>query len=75
MDLAARPEAAPEVRAAVFARLERLRSELRARTAADPAAAAHVRQAVRDLSDFLENPETRKPRARRIEPPPGRPIG
>jgi len=75
MDLAARAETAPEVRAVVFARLERLRSELRARTPADPAAAAHVRQAVRDLSDFLEKPETRKPRARRIEAPPGRPIG
>jgi hypothetical protein len=75
MDLAARPETAPEARAAVFFRLERLRGDLRARTPADPAAAAHVRQAVRDLSDFLDKPETRKPRGKRIEPPPGRPIG
>jgi hypothetical protein len=75
MDLAARPEAAPEVRAAVFARLERLRRELSARRSTDPAAEAHLRLAERDLTEFLERPEARKPRPKRLETPPGRPIG
>ena len=69
------PEAAPEVRAAVFAQLARLRSELHARHAADSAGEAHLRLAERDLSDFLERPESRKPRAPKPPPPPGRPIG
>ncbi len=75
MDLAARPESSPEVRAAVIARLVRLRQELRARRPADPAAQAHVRLAERDLSEFLEKPELRRPRKERLAPPPGRPIG
>jgi hypothetical protein len=75
LELAARPEAAPEVRAAVIAQLSRLRADLRARHAADSAAEAHLRLAERDLSDFLERPESRKPRAPKPPPPPGRPIG
>ncbi|MGE5278000.1 MAG: zinc-dependent metalloprotease [Acidobacteriota bacterium] len=75
MDLAARPDASPEARAAVFARLTRLRGEISARRSGDPAAEAHLRLAERDLSEFLQKPETRKPRTRRLETPPGRPIG
>ena len=75
MDLAARPESAPEVRAAVIARLARLRSDLRARKSADAATEAHVRLAERDLTEFLDKPEVRKARPVRVTPPPGRPIG
>jgi len=75
MDLAARPESSPEVRAAVVARLTRLRGDLGARRPTDPAAQAHVRLAERDLSEFLEKPEMRRPRRERPAAPPGRPIG
>jgi hypothetical protein len=75
MDLAARPESSPEVRAAVVARLTRLRGDLRTRRPADPAAEAHIRLGERDLSEFLERPESRKPRRERLAAPPGRPIG
>jgi hypothetical protein len=74
LDLAARPEASVEVRAAVVHRLERLRAVLRARTAADPATVAHLRLGARDIDEFLDRPDTRK-----VPPPqpapPGRPIG
>ncbi len=75
MDLAARPESSPEVRAAVIAQLVRLHGDLHARRPADPAAQAHVRLAERDLSEFLEKPQLRRPRKERLMTPPGRPIG
>jgi hypothetical protein len=75
LDLAAHREAAPEVRAAVNARLTRLRSELKMRHSADAAAEAHLRLAERDLAEFLDHPETRGSRPPRPTPPPGRPIG
>jgi hypothetical protein len=75
MDLAARAEAAPEVRAAVHARLTRLRNELRGKHSPDPAAEAHLRLAEEDLTEFLEKPEVRKARPARPAAPPGRPIG
>jgi hypothetical protein len=75
MDLAARGDAAPEVRAAVRAQLTRLRADLRARRSADPTAEAHLRLAEKDLSEFLEDPQNRKPRSQRLPTPPGRPIG
>jgi hypothetical protein len=75
MDLAASPRASLEVRATVFSRLTRLRRELAARKPADPLSEPQVRLAERDLSEFLEKPERRVPRAGRLEAPPGRPIG
>ena len=75
MDLAARPEASTEVRSAVYARLERLRTRLRGRHSADAAAEAHLRFSERDLAEFLEKPEVRKGRLPGPAPPPGRPIG
>lgn len=74
LDLAARPEASPEVRATAHSGLVRLRLSLRARISRDPAAEAHLRLAERDLREYLEQPEVRKPQS----PPPvpaGRPIG
>jgi hypothetical protein len=75
MDLAVRPEASPEVHAAVTARLTKLRAELKLKKSADAATEAHLRLADRDLSEFLDKPETRKARPARPQLPPGRPIG
>jgi hypothetical protein len=75
LDLAARKEPAPEVRAAVLTELTRLRGQLRVRRGADGAAEAHLRLAERDAAEFLDHPETRAARAPRVAPPPGRPIG
>jgi hypothetical protein len=75
MDLAARPETSPEVRAAVTAHLTKLRAELKLKKSADAATEEHLRLSDRDLSEFLDKPETRKARPVRPQPPPGRPIG
>ncbi len=75
MDLASRPAATPEVRAAVMARLVKLDGQLRERKPSDPETQAHIRLAEKDLSEFLERPEARKPRPPPWEAPPGRPIG
>jgi hypothetical protein len=76
MDLAARPEAAPEVRASVLWRLSLLRGRLEeAWRNADPAARAHVWLAAKDLGEFLDHPEVRSARPGPPTVPPGRPIG
>ncbi|HTD51677.1 MAG TPA: zinc-dependent metalloprotease, partial [Thermoanaerobaculia bacterium] len=75
LDLASKPEASPEVRAAVYARLVRLRRDLKLRHATDPVADAHLRLAERDITEFLDEPETRKIRPPKLSAPPGRPIG
>ncbi len=74
LDLASRGEASAEVRAAAHGALVRLRVHLRGRISSDPAAEAHLRLAERDLRDYLEHPEARKPRPT-VPAPPGRPIG
>ncbi len=73
MALAANPAASPEVRATILARLTRLRADLKLRKGAG-AVEAHLRLAERDLSEFLDRPESRKAPARPPVPP-GRPIG
>jgi hypothetical protein len=75
MDLAARPEASPEVRATTLGELERLRRNLKVMRSADPMAEAHLRLAERDLGEFLDEPQSRRPRPPRVPAPPGRPIG
>ncbi len=75
LDLAARKDASPEVRAAALAALTRLRGQLHLRHAADPAAEAHLRLAERDVGEFLDKPEVRAARPPKIPAPPGRPIG
>ena len=75
LDLAARKESAPEVRAGTTAELVRLRSRLRLRHATDAAVEAHLRLAERDVAEFLDQPATRAGRPPRPSPPPGRPIG
>ncbi len=74
LDLAARPEAAPEVRALTLATLVRLRDDLRLQKGPTPEAEAHLRLAQRDVTEFLEEPELRRARPRQPVPP-GRPIG
>jgi hypothetical protein len=75
MDLAARPEAAMEVRAAVGSSLHRLRRDLRTRLGTVGPESGHLRLAERDLSEFLDRPESRKRAPRPPAIPPGRPIG
>ena len=75
LDVAARKDAAPEVRAGTLAELSRLRGKLRLRHAADAAAEGHLRLAERDAAEFLDMPETRAGRPARVAAPPGRPIG
>jgi hypothetical protein len=75
LDLASKPEAAPEVRSAVSSRLAALEKTLAARHSPDAAAEAHLRQAERDIHEHFRDPETRKARPKRPAPPPGRPIG
>jgi hypothetical protein len=75
MDLAASPQASPEVRAGTMAELERLRRNLKVMRSAEAAAEAHLRLAERDLGEFLDRPETRRARPPRVSAPPGRPIG
>jgi len=74
LDLAARPEAAPEVRALTLMTLVRLRDSLKLQRGSTPEVEAHLRLAQRDLTEFLERPELRKTRPR-VGVPPGRPIG
>jgi hypothetical protein len=75
MDLAASERASPEVRAAAVAELERLRRNLKVMRSSEPAADAHLRLAERDLGEFLDEPQARRPRPPRVGAPPGRPIG
>jgi hypothetical protein len=74
MDLAARPASSVETRAEALRALAGLRQDLRARLRSGQGGAA-VRLAERDLSEFLDHPETRKPRPVPAPAPPGRPIG
>jgi Met-zincin/Domain of unknown function (DUF5117) len=74
-NLAANVSAAPEVHGQVLAQLERLRADLRLRQATDAAAEAHLRSAERDLVEFIERPDVRRPRDVAPPAPPGRPIG
>ena len=73
--LAAAENAAPEVRAVVFAGLESLRRDLDGSADGRGAAGAHRGLARRDLDEFLAHPELRRPRPPAVAPPPGRPIG
>jgi hypothetical protein len=75
MDLAIAPAASPEVRAAATTRLVALRADLKLRFSADTATRAHLVLALRDLSEFLDEPAVRKSRPGRLPAPPGRPIG
>jgi hypothetical protein len=73
VELAASPRATPEARGVALVRLELLRTLVAGRLEADKTN-AHLNLALRELREFLEHPESRKPRAPAAVPP-GRPIG
>jgi len=74
LDLAANPSASPEVRAAAWGELSRLRRRVAGQAA--PGDDEQFRAlAKRDLDEFFEKPETRKNRLPGPKAPPGRPIG
>jgi hypothetical protein len=74
LDLAANPSASPEVRAAAWGELSRLRRRVAGQAA--PGDEEQFRAlAKRDLDEFFEKPETRKNRLPGPKVPPGRPIG
>ena len=74
LDLAANPAAAPEVRAAVWGALARLRRRA-ALGSTVPEEEEFRSLAKRDLDEFFEKPETRRNRPPAAKAPPGRPIG
>ncbi|MGE0452646.1 MAG: zinc-dependent metalloprotease [Vicinamibacteria bacterium] len=73
LDLAASPQATPEARGVALVRLELLRTLVAGRLEADRTN-AHLSLALRELREFLEHPDGRKPRPPAAVPP-GRPIG
>jgi Met-zincin len=76
LDLAAREDAAPEVRALVLRRLFLFGGRLdEIWRSAEAAAKAHAWTAWRDVQEFLDHPETRRSRPAPLPIPPGRPIG
>jgi hypothetical protein len=85
MILGASPDATPEVRAVVMDQIARLKDEIAGMTDSDPVTAAHLRQAVRDIDRYLEDPEEVAPKSAgpiwggvprsRYPLPPGPPLG
>jgi hypothetical protein len=75
MILGAHAQATPEVRAVTLDHLTRLRTSLARRANTDGAAAAHIRQAERDLAKYLENPSAYGVKSSAPQQPPGAPLG
>jgi hypothetical protein len=85
MILGASPDATPEARAVVMDQIARLRDEIAGMNDSDPVTAAHLRQAVRDIDRYMEDPEGVAPKAAgpiwggaprsRYPSPPGPPLG
>lgn len=75
MILAADPDVTPEVRAITLQHLIGLQSAIAGRHDADPAAEAHLRQAERDLTRYLQNPTAYAPKPYAPRQPAGAPIG
>ena len=75
MILGASPQATPEVRAVTLQTLAQLRTALSGRTSQDEVTTAHIRQAGRDITKYLENPTAYAPKSFALPQPPGAPIG
>ncbi len=75
MILGASPQATPEVRAVALQTLANLKTSLAARTTADEVTTAHIHQAQRDITKYLENPTAYQPKSSALPQPPGAPIG
>jgi Met-zincin/Domain of unknown function (DUF5117) len=76
LDLAAREDASPEVRALVMRRLSLFGGRLDGIwRSAEAEVKAHAWTAWRDVQEFLDHPETRRSRPAPLPIPPGRPLG
>jgi hypothetical protein len=76
LDLAGNATAAPEVRAAAWAEVGRLRRLAAAKADAAPTEEEEFRALIRrEIDEFIAKPETRKDRPAAPPAPPGRPIG
>lgn len=85
MMLGAHADTTPEVRAYVLDQIAALGASLPKPSDADPLAAAHLRQAARDITRYLENPAAHAPKSimpgwgsrprSRYPLPPGPPLG
>lgn len=75
MILGASPQATPEVRAVTLQMLAQLRATLSGRTSQDEVMTAHIRQAERDITKYLESPTAYAPKSFALPQPPGAPIG
>ena len=75
MILGASPQATPEVRAVTLQTLAQLRATLSGRTSQDEVMTAHIRQAERDITKYLESPTAYAPKSFALPQPPGAPIG
>jgi len=75
MILGASPQATPDVRAVTLQTLATLKTSLAARASADELTNAHVHQAERDITKYLENPTAYQPKSAALPQPPGAPIG
>jgi hypothetical protein len=85
MILGASADATPEVRSVVMDQIVQLGDEIAGMTDPDPVTAAHLRQAVRDIERYLEDPEEVAPESAgpawgglprsRYPSPPGPPLG
>jgi hypothetical protein len=75
MILGASPQATPEVRAVALNHVSQLKTRLAAIHDADAVTEAHLRQAQRDITKYLENPTAYAPKSFALPQPPGAPIG
>jgi hypothetical protein len=75
MILGAHPQATPEVRALTLHHLSKLKDSLAHRNEVEATAAAHIRQAERDLAKYLENPAAYAVKSAAPQQPPGAPLG
>jgi hypothetical protein len=75
MILGAHAQASPEVRSVTLDHLTKVRAWLASRHDTDAAAEAHIRQAERDLTKYLENPAAFAPKSPALPQPPGAPLG
>jgi hypothetical protein len=75
MILGASSQATPDVRAVTVQTLSALKTSLATRASSDELTNAHLHQAQRDITKYLENPAAYQPKSSALPQPPGAPIG
>ena len=75
MLLGASSQSTPEVRAVAINQLARLKTTLQTASDPDGVTEAHLRQAQRDITKYLENPAAYAAKSSALPQPPGAPIG